>query len=681
MPCSRRYSRKSSKVPGASTSRNWLRTVFGGAFLAFLAVAAAVRPVAAQNITQSTHSFDLEQPIAPTLRWTMRIAGLCGQTCRNGPRHMYSTSVGDTLFLSWMSIKEDVAEEETGWVQFGNVATFQVSTEGEPTLVASVGLDGMCEAVYGITTNADGSLVSVLCEGYADKESATGTEPLAGAIDLLASRKSADCDESDIASCYPIGHFCPSASPMYILEYEASAGTVASVTSEPTTVIRVNHAVGGWRYGHHELSLNDAGDTYFLALKVQSNNCEHEGLTHFGVKRSPDYEYVKLTDGWACSGGHQEANRLAYNSSEDFWSIFCTNDLCDEDQRFVSGRCRGVDVSLIPGMSHQQLTSGPEYHEGEELIAMERWKSNWNLPGGSAAILSLGKDGWLALAPAPDPESPYEERLQQARRLGIIQLPVDGASLVEQRTPETVPLYGTRDDPTPTGEAEVYFHEWRWLDLPSAQDGNRPRYGFANMAHFGTEGENSERLLLGWSPATRTQGITGEYVVAEMDRSGRIRGEAMTLEEGGWGEDNRWTTMPNSGCVVAPFAWSGSDGPGQDYPIEGSDPSEYPTALSLTTLCPAPGSEQPPINEALSGHLALADKRGDFSPPEEGEDGIGADEDDAGGCACSNVGRKPGPSTNAAWWLLSGFAWLALRRGRRERRAPSPKQHHVSRAS
>ena len=52
-------------------------------------------------------------------------------------------------------------------------------------------------------------------------------------------------------------------------------------------------------------SFGDAEDTYFLALKVVGNGCDHEGLKHFGVKRTPSVEYARLT----------------------------TNDLCDANQR------------------------------------------------------------------------------------------------------------------------------------------------------------------------------------------------------------------------------------------------------------------------------------------------------------------------------------------------------------
>jgi len=574
-----------------------------------LVLTAHVPEAAAQaNIVQHTQGFDVQRPIAPTKRWTQRISGLCGQTCRNGPRHMYSASFQDTFLLSWMSVDASVPEEQTGWVQYGNVSTFSVSETGEFTQEAQVDYQDRCEAVYGLTTNDDGSVIAVLCKGYPE------SELLPGAVDLLETVRSEDCDPGDIASCYPIGHYCPTGSPLYIFEY-----TGGQVTSTPDRIIHVNHAVGGWNYGHHELSLNQDGDTYFLALKVTNNGCDHEGLKHFAVRRTPDVAYVRLTDEWACGGGHTTVNRLAYNRAHDYWSIFCTNDLCDDREQYPSGRCLGVKWTTVPGTSYLGVEGAPGYHEGEELLSFEAPQSSWNLPGGSAALASLGEDGWLALALGPDGSESDEIRLNEARSMGLIGLPVDGNTFAEE-----------------TG------YDWNWLLVPTANDGSVPRFGSANLTYFDTAGENSERLLLGWSPSIEFQGLTREYVVSEVDRQGRLRGETLVLEAAGWGEDNRWVTMPNSGCVVFAFAWAGEGGPGDSYPIEGEDPTAYPTTLHVTSLCP--GTSDPPqltepTDDAPSpDYVAPADR----------------------GCSCDSAARRP---TNVLLWLVwAFFAWVLIRR-------------------
>ncbi|MBT8491716.1 MAG: hypothetical protein KJO07_01540, partial [Deltaproteobacteria bacterium] len=100
--------------------------------------------VASSNIAQLTQAFELPGFIAPTQRWTMRTNGLCGQQCRNGPRHMYSAAFGNTLLVSWMAVDPD-----DPWRQYGNVATFLRGNDGKFTLQKNVAFDGLCEATYG----------------------------------------------------------------------------------------------------------------------------------------------------------------------------------------------------------------------------------------------------------------------------------------------------------------------------------------------------------------------------------------------------------------------------------------------------------------------------------------------------------------------------------------------------
>jgi MYXO-CTERM domain-containing protein len=190
--------------------------------------------------------------------------------------------------------------------------------------------------------------------------------------------------------------------------------------------------------------------------------------------------------------------------------------------------------------------------------------------------------------------------------------------------------------------AEGTGTEWSWLLVPNAGNGDTPRFGSANLAYFDTAGEDSERLLLGWSPSIEFQGLTSEYVVSEVDRQGRLRGEPLVLDAAGWGEDNRWVTMPGSGCVVFAFAWAGDSGPGESYPIEGEEPTTYPTTMHLTSLCPAT-AEQPPVTEP-AGQAPTPT----YSPSS------------GSGCNCET---SPTSSANALLWLMLTFlAWALVRR-------------------
>ncbi len=589
------------------------------------------------NIVQNTQSFEMPAHLGPTLRWTQRINGLCGQKCQNGPRQMYSASFEDTLLVAWMAV-----DEGDPWKQYGNVSTFRVSEDGQFEKVGDVSFDGKCDAVYGMATNKDGSIISILCEG------APASELLPGAVDLLETVRTPDCNEDWEGRCYPIGHYAKTDSPLYLFEY-----TGGQVTDAPDKIVRINHAIGGWRYGHHELLLNEAEDTYFVHLKVTagpSADNRHEGLTHFAIARTPEYKYVKVTDGWGCGPGHVPANRMAYNRANDMWAELCTLDWCESPKQYQNWKCEGITWFTVPG-----VTQDPQKckYEGTQLLGLDHPAKSWELSGGGAAILSLGDDGWLALAAGPG----YPAADPKPETIGFMRLPLTVPELLPRGITEEIPIYVEQNGSKVTYEEFTRF-EWSWLALPEPDPSRaeHKRAGLANMAYFSTQGEDSERLLVGWSPSIEFQGITSEYVVSEVDRQGRLRGEPMTLKSAGWGEDNLWATMPSSGCVVFPFAWTG-DGPGSNYPYENdeSEASDYPTALHMTSLCPGT-EEQPPLDDTTD------------APPDEErwptpEVDTSAGESD-GGCGCRAISSQP----KARATLLQVLTRLTARRG-----APGPR--------
>lgn len=547
--------------------------------------------VAASNLTQVTQAFELPGHIAPTQRWTMRTNGLCGNECRNGPRHMYSAAFGDTLLVSWMAVDED-----DPWRQYGNVATFQQGSDGRFTLTNNVAFDGLCEATYGITTNADGSVIAVLCRGITGQ-----TTPYAGAINLLDGRRTAGCTEDWEGRCYPIGNYSANDSALYLLEFRGG-----SVDATPDSIVYINHAVGGWRYGHHELALNANEDTYVVHLKVTAGptvDNRHEGMTRVAIRRTPEFAYVPIDDEWSCGGGHVTTNRMAYNRATDRWAQVCQLDACPLPSQYVNGRCDSISFSTIANASQASPPERLDYEGAASLLEMQvvekdaGGRNEWEKTGGVTSLLSLGADGWLALAAGPG----YPGAQSKPDTIGTIRLPLTLAELAPRAQTVSVPQF---EGGAQVGQQDATRYQWNWLFLPASQRTAPWRVGMANMAYFGTEGEASERLLAGWSPTIAFQGITSEYVVSEIDRDGNLRGEPFRLSNAGWGEDNRWETMPRSGCVVFPFAWVGA-APGENYPAEaeGRVASDYPTTLRVTAVCPlgaqpAPATVPAPVPDA-----------------------------------------------------------------------------------
>ncbi|MCU0664833.1 MAG: hypothetical protein MUC50_21230 [Myxococcota bacterium] len=276
------------------------------------------------------------------------------------------------------------------------------------------------------------------------------------------------------------------------------------------------------------------------------------------------------------------ANRGAYNRHHDTWSELCTLDACPHSNQYENGKCDSITWYTVPGVT---ATPAVKY-VGDTLLELEHI-SDWAQSGGSGALLSLGTDGWLALAAGPG----YAAATRKPDTIGLLQLPLSVPELEPRMIATQLPVY---ENGAVTDQQDATRYQWNWLYLPEpdASLALEKRAGMANMAYFDTKGEDSERLLVGWSPTMAFQGIAKEYVVSEMDRDGNLRGQAFRLTKAGWGEDNLWTTMPNSGCVVFPFAWVG-DSPGSDYPIEGDDAKNFPTAMHITSLCPR--GNQPPL--------------------------------------------------------------------------------------
>lgn len=145
---------------------------------------------------------------------------------------------------------------------------------------------------------------------------------------------------------------------MYLIEW--AEGSEAQTTRPPSAIVHVNHAIGGWKYGHWEAVLDKSLSHYMIQLKttlgdkldkvwavflryfVPSESCcihlvswlflfsspsagpsisrhrgGHEGAVNLAINRADWTWNRELSQGWACGTGHILANRLSYSSSLD----------------------------------------------------------------------------------------------------------------------------------------------------------------------------------------------------------------------------------------------------------------------------------------------------------------------------------------------------------------------------
>lgn len=544
------------------------------------------------GLRQKTQAFTVSDYIASTPRATIRQNGYC-TNCYNGPENMYTASFRNKVLVTYQSI-----HPQDKWRTEGHVTQFAVRRSGSFRRLADFKYP-LCWKMGGVATSADGSVIGVLCRGLKDSHPASKGDPK-GSINFIEKyRRSPDSQCSSWrGKCFPMGWYSDIDSPLYLLEFRGG------LKQNPDNIVLINHASGGWNYGHLSIELNKAKTLYFIDIKITlgpSRTNRHEGNIHFGIRRS-DWTKVDLTDGFACGGGHTISNRLAYNNALDSFSRYCMID------------------------THHEVRWGttPTPRNSDAHILTPNFGNTYNYLGGAMNIVSLGSRGWMASAVGPDRLS-YDP--EKGTTVGVIRLPKTHQEYIEDH--KRSPSAGTHDASKCrengkfdrdccasegaascadgyhyhyTGKNCVTFYRiyqcwkpgsftpikhkynWKWFNLFSNQFPQK-RVGMVNLANFRKGGENSNRLLLGWSPSMVFQGVTNEYVVQEMDINTNLVGSPLRLNNSGWGEDNEWVYVPARGCVVFPFAWVDSaSGPGSRYPVEGNLPTTK--KLQMTSICP-----------------------------------------------------------------------------------------------
>lgn len=363
-----------------------------------------------------------------------------------------------------------------------------------------------------------------------------------------------------------IGALCISDRPDHdhqnnVILYEWTGGQITQI---PDVREVVNTAAGGWNYGHWDLSLNNDLTHYYVTAKTVTNDGAHEGMTRFAWNR--ETREIEPNAG-NCAGGHPTSNRITHNKHDDSWSV-----LCRMDQKSINW----------------VQASGPDF--GGSLETLGEWVVTdiANTPGGLHNAISLGEDGWLVAATGPfdiwEGLSDGDERSEklQEQQIGLRRLPLEITEFVENQD----------------------AYPWTWIDqdrVCAPTKGGEPLAGMVQLHNWGAGGEDSGRILMGYSP-TRSHTSAEEFHAVEVDTEGNFLHAPVLLQRGGWGIDTLGTYMPGSGCVVFPLTWNPDEpeeGIGNSYPTHEepiTDRSEY---LKFTALCPV--DDVPQGNGPLCG--------------------------------------------------------------------------------
>lgn len=472
-------------------------------------------------------------------RWSVFYPGRCAGC--GMPARMSSAAFEDTLIVSWVGSAAYTGVEEPERRAYGHLSTFTFTQDTGFQQVNDFFYEGCNFDMGSVAVSPDGNVIGALC--LADDDTLMGE---------YLNKGDADPDLQD------------NQKDLYLFEW-----TGGEVTQEPDVIVRLSQKAGGWNYGHWDLSLTNDLSHYFVEQKATGGG--HETELHYAIDREDSYAKLAgaWTDGSNCGGGHTISHRITRNEEADSWSVFCSLDN------------RRMRWHPVPNQDYVSTVDRPDLgiEEGDKLSIVtigefSTWGEIGVAAGGVANMISLGGGGWLAAGMGPfdifDGTTQRNERDERLvdQQIGFRRLPMTIKEFVENE-----------------GD-----YPWNWVpldDLCAPTKGQEPRVGMAQLHNWGIGGEDSGRILLGYSPATRHAGRTDEYHVVQVDSDGTPLHDPVVLQRGGWGVDSLGSYMPGSGCVVFPHTW---DDDAEQHPTSYPQHQEPVTSRSayvkLTALCP-----------------------------------------------------------------------------------------------
>ena len=536
--------------------------------------------------------------------WSIFTAGRCSGC--GIPSRISTAAFQDTLLVAWVgSAWYPSHVDRSRQYRYGHLSTFRFREDSNGfSKIGDVMLDGCRVDMGSVAVSPDGSVIGALCVTYHDV-------PVRGNVTILGDT-SLHSTEGDNNNQNKPRLF------VYLLEW-----TGGTITQTPQTVVLVTKAAGGWNYGHWDLSLSNDASVYFMELKLTTLGWHHEAEGHLVVDRTKGYRqygwkdpHPQWPDRLDCGDGHAPSYRITHNRYHDSFAVYCG----------VSSRT--IKWRTVPNQRYTSNVSVPELgiepDRAASVVTLGQYTATGdiaNRPGGLQTLMSLGRRGWLATALGPfdiwegidDAQERQQELVKQ--QIGVRRLPLTIAELAQNASE----------------------YPWNWVDLESVcapTKGWDRRAGMVQIHNWGLGGEDSGRILLGYSPAMRHPGKANEYHVVEVDEQGTFLHDPVVLQRGGWGVDSLGTHMPGSGCVVFPFTWIPDDpeeGPGeQSYPqnrekdgrdeSDPNDPGHYARRsefLKLTAVCPNTAAEStlrrsPGVCQTQGSRLFVAPP---WSPP------------------------------------------------------------------
>jgi hypothetical protein len=438
-------------------------------------------------------------------RWNVFYTGRCA-AC-GIPSRINSAAFDNTLIVSWVASAAYGGSEEPNKRRFGHLSTFTFDEQSGFEKVNDFVFEECDYDMGSVAVSPDGSVIGALC---------------------LSNRPD-------------------HAHQKNVTLYEWTGGTI---TQTPDVKKVVSSAAGGWNYGHWDLSLNNSLSHYYMSLKTVTNDGAHQGMTRFALNR----ESLEKEPRPGGCGAHPNANRIAHNSYDDSWSVFC----------------RAAQKTI-----HWAFV-GPSDFAGS-MADLGSWVETdlSDTPGGLHNGISLGRDGWLVAATGPFDIWEGVDKSERKAKLRDQQLGL-------RRLPRTLGEF----------QKDESAYPWHWIPLDDVCEptkGGDRLAGMVQLHHWGLGGEDSGRILMAYSP-TRSHTRSTEFHVVEVDTEGNMLHDPVVLQKGGWGIDTLGTYMPGSGCVVFPLTWvpdAPDTGAGGSYPAFEESVTKRSEFLKFTAVCPS----------------------------------------------------------------------------------------------
>jgi hypothetical protein len=466
--------------------------------------------------TITTTIQDLDTPMACEWEWTIR---LLAPSAPNAllPRRLYLASCAATTSTTAAAASGGTNTTTTTRKMYTSYTVGPDRNQTQGVITVSVLVDESrslrveqsysfpeCRSMHGIAAHQDCSIVAALCLVSSPVPSLDfDYDPVASHFDVdkLTAAHNGYCDRK--------GHR-PNRQ-MWLYEWPDG-----DLSRPPIKVIvHKSMGAGSFDYGQNYLRYGENDDTYGIALKVTTPNCEHESDSFMILNRASWTFQTQRQRGWTwlCATGHTIHNRPAYDAVSNKYAVLCSTDWNEQEEEKM-----GCEVAF-------------RYEDRPRTIVhyVPRYGPLW-IKGGAGPLVARPQGGFLGIIVGEPPTKQQRRRRRHNNgyyddttpvQLGLLQVTADGVVRPIQWN------IVASDKP---------FFYLSWPQLAWLGEGDRYLLGWGRGYQSCAKYDNDDRDISLRHPWT--------YFVMEINSNGDILVPASEVSNtGGWGEVNEMVSL------------------------------------------------------------------------------------------------------------------------------------------